>query len=196
MPDIDFAEVKSRFPILKVCELLGLELKPEQSGHFFRGQCPFCQKARTFRVTPSAGLFGCFACRDAGEPDCRGDQIALVQKIKGFKSALQAAKWLTGDEEHQVDRQPDPVGGTRGMEELDYLDPSHDDVQLLGFEPEDAKRIGIGYAPKGTRRGEVLIPIRLTDGSCVGYIGATEITLPKEWHFPSEKIVPMRRRKA
>lgn len=202
--EIDFKAVKTEFPILKVCDLLGITLKRESNPDYYRGDCPFCQTHRTFRVTVTRDkqMWGCFRCRDDGVPDCRGDQLELVKKMKGLKDALAAAKWLAGDDECERERQEAnrAVGGNvkepgEGMAELTYLEHDHPDVELLGFDPEDAKRIGVGFAPKGTMRGQVIVPIRLKSGACVGYIGVSEVTLPREWRWPDQKIVPLRRKK-
>lgn len=188
---VNFEEVKANNPILKVCELLGLELKPEQGGRYYRGDCPFCQKARTFRVTPEADLWGCFACRDAGDKDCRGDQIALVKKMKNLDSMKKAAEWLqgsvggTGQRTSKSDR---PVGD-QPMDELE-LDSDHDDVQLLGFTAEDAKRIGLGFS---VEENTVLIPIRLPTGELAGYLEATDVT--PRFDLPSRKVVPLHPKK-
>ena len=200
MPEykIKFDEVKANFPILKVCDLLGIKLKYEKtpSGEFYRGECPFCQRAKSFRVTPEASLWGCFACRDEGDPDCRGDQIHLVKKLKNFESMKKAAEWLIGDaggtvqKARKADRSNNDPCTDGGVEPLG-LDAEHADVRLLGFRVEDAKGIGIGFSAE---HGTVLIPIRLEDGHLAGYIGAADITLPERWIFPSPKVVPLRRK--
>ena len=38
------------------------------------------------------------------------------------------------------------------------------------------------YAPRGTLRGTVAVPIRTKDGMLVGYIGITEAKLPPRWN--------------
>jgi DNA primase len=183
---IKFEEVKAQFPILKVCELLGLQLESEQGGRYFRGQCPFCEQGRTFRVTPDKNMCGCFKCKDAGVTDYAGDQLYLVKKIKGFKSAIEAAQWLLGDVGGKVEERVKSETFTP----LDYLNAEHADVELLGFDIEHAKRIGIGFAPEGTMRGHVLIPIRLDCGTLVGYVGIRDdVILPKKWHFPATNLV-------
>jgi len=67
----------------------------------------------------------------------------------------------------------------------------------VGFEPEIAKALGIGYAGKGTLKGTVAIPIRLPTGELAGYIGIIEATLPAKWHIPKSNVTPLRpKRKA
>jgi ribosomal protein L37AE/L43A len=171
---IKFDEVKASNPILAVCEKLGIELKPEQGGRYYRGDCPFCQRARTFRVTPDANLWGCFACRDAGDKDCRGDQIHLVKKVKGFDSMKKAAEWLIGDVggTGQRTRKPDRPAADQSVDALE-LDADHADVQLLGFAVDDAKRIGLGFS---VEENTVLIPIRLETGELIGYLESVDVT--------------------
>lgn len=62
----------------------------------------------------------------------------------------------------------------------------HDAVLAVGFDPEDAQTLGIGYAPKGMMRGLVAVPIRLPAGELVGYIGIEEARLPKSFHLSGE----------
>jgi DNA primase len=183
--DIKFPEVKAQFPILKVCELLGLQLKSEQGGRYYRGDCPFCERDRTFRVTPEKNMYGCFKCKESGIKDYWGDQLNLIERLKGMKDSKEAALWLLGDVGGTVQREP--VGGG-GMEPLAYLQHDHPDVELVGFDPEDAKRIGIGYAPRGSLQGGVVVPIRLESGYLVGYIGVQDVTIGK-FTFPTEKVV-------
>lgn len=193
---IKFPEIKAEFPIVKVCELLGLELKPEPNGKY-RGDCPFCERARTFVVTPEKNMCGCFSCKDNGVPDYCGDQLYLIAKMKGMKGPKEAAQWLLGDvggtvRERVTATEP---GEDRGMAPLDYLQPEHPEVELVGFEPEDAKRIGVGFAPEGMLKGNVVVPIRLDTGFLVGYIAVQDVTVGK-FRFPTEKVVPIRRPKA
>jgi len=194
--DIKFDEVKAQFPILSVCDMLGLELKPEQGGRFYRGDCPFCQKARTFRVTPNAELWGCFHCRDAGEKVCRGDQIALVQKLKSFKSAKEAAQWLIGDENQRVGGNSSRNQRSESGQDDLRVDCDHDDVALLGFDTADAKRLGIGVGLDGELKGHVVIPLRLGDGSLAGHLAVIDCVLPESFQLPAEKIVPLRPKRA
>jgi DNA primase len=190
--EIKFPEVKSQFPILKVCGLLGLMLKREPKGTY-RGSCPFCESERTFRVTPEKNLCGCFACKDNGVKDYSGDQLYLIAKVKGMKGAREAALWLLGDvggtvqKSGRSDSSAEGVS-TGGMEPLTYLQHDHPDVELVGFDPEDAQRIGIGFAPRGSLQGNVVVPIRLESGFLVGYIGVQDMTLGK-FTFPDEKVV-------
>ena len=57
-----------------------------------------------------------------------------------------------------------------------------------------AELVGAGYAPRGTMKGNVLIPIRLKDGFLIGYVGITELLCPPRWHLPEQKVVHLKRR--
>src|SRR5207302_3432444 len=57
------------------------------------------------------------------------------------------------------------------------VEHDHPAVEAVGFDPETAERLGIGFAAKGMMRGTVAIPIRTTEGVLVGYIGITEARL-------------------
>ena len=109
-----------------------------------------------------------------------GDCIALAAHIKGC-SAKEAAQFLSGYvPEEKTDQRPEP---SQGFKPLEYLDPDHEAVEAVGFDPEDAKSLGIGYAPRGVLRGTVAVPVRNTDGSIACYIGVTEAKLPPKWHY-------------
>ena len=174
---IDFEEVKAACPIEKAVVLLELEMK--EANNQLRGDCPICEGGpRILCVTPSKNKFYCFGCKTGG------DQIALVAHIRG-EHPKDAAHYLVGtlptsDGEKSNKTGPKP---SEGFQPLTYLQPDHEAVEALGIAPEDAERIGLGYAPRGLMRGQVAIPIRLQDGQLIGYIGVTEAVLPKEWRF-------------
>lgn len=177
---MDFQEIKVRFPILKVAELLGLEIKKQANGQF-RGCCPIHDgnDPRGFVITPEKGLFYCF--KGCGG----GDQLALISMVKKV-TVQEAALWLVGGDER-------PAKVASDFQPIDYLEPNHEAVVAAGLEPEVAEAIGAGYAPKGTMRGNVLVPIRLPDGTLIGYIGVEEIIPPPRWHLPNQKVVKLRR---
>jgi hypothetical protein len=68
-------------------------------------------------------------------------------------------------------------------------------VDAVGFDPETAKALGIGYASKGLMRGTVAVPIRLEDGTLTGYLGITEAKLPPKWHL-SPNVLPLQKKSA
>lgn len=174
---VDFQRLKSRMTIEQAVSLLDLDLKPK--GDQMRGACPVCEGSneRALVVTPKKGVFYCFHAQKGG------DLIELASHVKGVP-VKEAAEWLAGDtappkkaKEEKTARVAD------GFQPLDYLDPNHDAVIALGFEPEDAERLGIGYAPRGVLRGTVAVPVRTADGTLRGYLGCTDAILPKSWHF-------------
>jgi len=77
------------------------------------------------------------------------------------------------------------LGGkpSEGFSPLTYLEPRHEAVEALGFDPDVAELLGIGFAPRGMMKGCVAIPIRTSDGKLAGYIGVEDpIRLPTNWH--------------
>ena len=71
---------------------------------------------------------------------------------------------------------------------LDYLQHDHEAVDAVGFDPETAKALGIGYAAKGLMRGTVAIPVRLADGTLAGYVGVTECKMPPKWQLGTNVV--------
>ena len=184
---VDFASLKERVSIVDALRLLDItHLKPR--GNQLRGACPIChdENDRKFVVTPSLNLFHCFACH-AG-----GDQLTLVSKLRDI-SLRDAALWLSGDTAPNEKPVPQEQGrsqpATSGFHALDYLEPEHEAVLSLGINPAAAKRLGIGYAPKGVARGSVLIPVRNEQGKLEGYIGVQEISyLPRDFELPQNVV--------
>lgn len=171
---LDFEEIKANNAIETVAEQLGIELK--KSGASLRGKCPVCESSgdRNMAVTPTKGVWYCFTAAKGG------DVLALVAHVQGC-SVKEAAQWLSGPQpakEKKGEKKPD-----KGFAPLDYLAHDHEAVVALGFEPDDAERLGIGYAPRGVLRGTVAVPVRLADGTLSGYIGIQDATLPPSWRF-------------
>jgi DNA primase len=180
---LNFEEIKAANPIGEVAEKLGLNLN--KSGASLRGKCPVCESSgdRNLVITPDKNVFFCFTLGKGG------DQLQLVSHVKGL-GVKEAAAWLSGPP-----KQDNPSKGNRskekdnggepsdGFKPLDYLVADHEAVIALGFEPGDADRLGIGYAPRGILRGKVAIPVRLANGKLAGYVGVTECQLPPSWKF-------------
>lgn len=191
MPFIPFDELKQRYTIEEVAQLLGLVLK--RSGETYRGPCSACGSGgeRAIVITPSKGLFYCWAAHEGG------DLIALTAHIRKT-DAKGAAAWLARDSDNSS-RDKSPKGTVPRTEEehgLKALQLEHDHVavEALGFSAEDAAALGIGYANRGIMRGHVAVPIRLEDGTLTGYIGITEAKLPPRWlGIPSPMVVPLRK---
>ncbi|GAB5450252.1 MAG: hypothetical protein Hals2KO_05800 [Halioglobus sp.] len=168
---VDKEEVKQAVSIRQAVDMLGIQMSV--SGQQFRGKCPLCnsEEERSFVITPAKDLWYSFCCETGG------DAIKLWELVKGipFQDAcldMLGTDMMTSDKTLPEELKP-----------LDYL--LHDDpaVLCLGFEIDDAKLIGLGYAKKGIMKGKVAIPIRLQDGRLVGYIGITEAVLPKSFRF-------------
>lgn len=193
---VDFQELKQRISISQVVQMLGLKMKG--AGAQLRGPCPACNNGgdRALAVN-TGGKYYCFADKKGG------DQIALVAHIRGLSNKDAAEAIAT---HFSVRPAPSPAGkpveqGSRrgGLEPLDYLDPIHEAVEALGIPPAAADQLGAGFAPKGTMRGRVLLPLRLPDGTLIGYCGIG-LDLDPPFLFPSNleeraegKVVPIRR---
>lgn len=176
MPFLDFEEIKQNNPIETVIDKLGLTMKNRNNQ--FRGKCPRCEGSgeRELCITPSKASYYCFADKKGG------DVIQLVAHIKDI-DVKEAAQWLSGSvPKEKKPRKSKPSEGD-DFKPLDYLQHDHEAVEAVGFDPEDAKRIGVGYAPRGVMRGTVAIPVRDTTGRLLGYIGVTEALLPGSWRF-------------
>ena len=181
---VDFKELKARFNIEQVADLLGIPLK--RSGDALRGPCPACDSGgeRAVVVTPAKSVFYCFAGKEGG------DILSLVAHIRKC-DVKEAARWLDGSQESR----PQPTAtGNPGLKPLD-LEHDHPAVVALGFEPEDAHQLGIGFAARGIMKGLVAIPIRLPTGELAGYVGVEEIAkLPPRWHGITTNVVALPKR--
>lgn len=174
MSYLDFAEIKNKYPIEEVAKRLGLVLIPHNNQ--LRGACPSGEgDKRSLVITPSKGVFFSFA-KGIG-----GDVIKLVEFTKSI-SAKESAEWITGATVPTVPAVENPEAKPRGgFKPLDYLEADHPAVLALGFEPDVAEKLKIGFAPRGIMKGTVAIPVRLADGTLAGYLGIREAILPPEW---------------
>lgn len=164
---IDFEDLKSRCSLEQAMRMVGLKLT--KSGAQFRGSCPIHGGGpRTLVVTPGRGFY-CFAEKQGG------DQISLVAHVRELP-VKEAAAWML----EQIGGKPEPARKaapaarsepTAGLKPLDYLETDHEALELLGLSPLVCESLGIGFAPKGTMANRVLIPLRLPDGTLVGYQG-------------------------
>ena len=178
MAYVDFEELKAENPIEKVAERLGLELK--KRGQSLRGPCPSGEGGeRALSVTPSKQVWYSFGANKGG------DVLELVRFVNDC-SLQEAAQFLSGTVPLEKAATPSPEEGSEargGFTPLAYLEHDHAAVEALGLMPEDAQALGIGYAPRGTMRNLVAVPIRREDGLIAGYIGITEAQLPKKWEL-------------
>lgn len=173
MSYIDFEAIKAQVKIEDVIPKLGLDMK--KNGKQYRSECPACNSGgdRSLVATPDKKAFYCFAAQKGG------DVIAFVAHVRGC-GQKEAAQFLAGD---TVPPEKEKPREERGFKPLDYLEPDHDAVIAFGLDPDDAARIGAGYAKRGVMRGTVAIPVRDATGRLLGYLGCTEAVLPKTWHF-------------
>ena len=198
MSFVDFAALKEAVSFSAAIELLGLDLK--QSGNQWRGKCPACRSGgdRALVVTEGKGFF-CFALKKGG------DQIALASHVLELPAKDAAAELAeragivpvpernsTSGKVPSRSTVPESegVGGSK-LSPLSYLESDHAAVEAVGFDPDIAKDLGIGYAPRGIMRGFVAVPIRDERGALLGYIGITEAKLPSDF---TSKVVPLQKR--
>ncbi len=185
MAYLDFDAIKRDTTFAQAIALLGLTLK--QTGQSMRGPCA-CGNGgdRALVITEGKGFY-CFGAQKGG------DVIALVAHVKDIP-VKEAAELLVNKPERKSTSTAEPVTGTvPGLKPLD-LEYDHPAVAALGFSPEDAEQLGIGYCGRGIMKGLVVAPIRLADGYLAGYVGLEEIAkLPPRWHFPEQKVIPMKR---
>ena len=175
MSYIDFAEIKSANAISEVAEKLGLTMN--KSGASLRGKCPVCESGgdRNLVVTPGKEVYFCFSEGKGG------DVLQLISHVKGI-GVKDAAQWLSGPStsKEKTSKGEPP---TEGFKPLSYLEPDHPAVLALGIEPDDADRIGCGFAPRGMMKGTVAFPIRSTTGKLLGYLGVVDCKVPGTWKF-------------
>jgi hypothetical protein len=193
MPYVDFQAVKERVSIEDAAQKLNLKLMKAGPSQL-RGPCPQCQSGgdRALVITPAKNLYCCFAAGGKG-----GDQIALTAHVLGLETR-DAAQWLGGTVTEPVTSEQVTVTSNRkdhatGFQRLDYLEHDHAAVEALGFDPDVAKALGVGFAGKGILRGTVAVPVRLEDGSLAGYIGVTDAKLPNRWHLAETNVVPLKK---
>ena len=164
---VDFNNVKNKFTIEDVMKKLGLNFTLKNNQ--YRGACPRCEgHERALVITPAKGLWYCFDAKQGG------DQIQLTAHLKDV-SAKEAAQWIIGKDSSSHNSQggngraegPD----SKGLTALPYLEADHPAVVALGFDAAIAEALGVGFAPRGTMSGRVLIPLRTPTGTLAGYAG-------------------------
>ena len=157
-----------------------LSLTATEEGDSLRAKCPSCEgsDSRSLIITPEKGLFYCFKARKGG------DQISLVSHCHGTSvrdSAEALAKVYMDSEPEGEEAEPEAPKSEGGLNPLAYLDSNHPLVEELGFK-DIAQKAGIGYAGKGMMRTHVAIPVRLEDGTLVGYLGIKDVVkVPPKW---------------
>lgn len=182
----DFAQLRQQVPIERVAEWLGINLGPK-----LRGKCPLCEDERSFTITPTKGLFGCFKC------GVKGSILDLVMHTKNVKlteaAQLIEEQFLKG-QSRRDSNSPRGTDDERLAKVRERLDPDHPGVDAVGFDTDFAKEHGIGFSSSGAGKGYVLIPFRDERGTLLGYIGSQdELWLPREFK-PPQNITPFPKR--
>jgi len=185
MSFVDFAALKEAISIDRVVDLLGLSMK--QTGGQLRGPCPVCQSGgdRALVVTPEKGVYYCFADKKGG------DLIALAAHIRE-ESAKDAATFI-----HNAFTVPEAKEVKETAKKLQplSLDPNHELVTAIGFDPEAADALGIGYCAKGVMKEMVAIPLRDETGELQHYVGVDQpVTLPKALQYQGENVVKFQKK--
>lgn len=169
-PTVDFKALKA-ITLEQAISFLDLVLYKKE-GEELRLRCPICSgdkegstHNRGLAIHPDKG----FTCHISGKKGT--DAVALVAHVRGISQydagAMLQAHFLKGD----VPRETTDV-----LKPLDYLETSHPVADMLGLTPATLEALGGGYAPRGTMAERLLIPLRLPDGTLVGYAAiATKI---------------------
>lgn len=179
---LDFTALKEAVSIDAVAEWLQLDLKKQPNGQL-RGCCAMHggSNEREFVITPSKGLFFCFG--PCGGGDCI-KLTAQVLKIGTKEAAQKIADQFnfgkgTSKERSTSTVQVPPIimekgpklGPPDALKPLDHLTVDHPAIEALGLTGAVCTALGIGYATKGLMKGRVAFPLRLPDGTLVGYQG-------------------------
>lgn len=198
---VDFKDLKDEVSFEQVVEMLGLNLR--QEGNQLRGCCPIHNGTdkREFVITPTAGrdgrgLFNCFKCVNPrnGRKGLGGDFIKLVALVQGItdkKAGIDIATHFGvlgfGNSitvNSNCSNQPTENGGDENIKRLiprsllEYhkkLDPSHEDVEALGIEPDTAKDFFCGHTKVGLMKNRIAIRVCSPDGEMIGYCGVAPL---------------------
>lgn len=182
---VDFAKIKASASIEQVAQMLKLTLRPYKEQ--LRGRCAICNQGddRTFVITPAKGVFYCFKEAKGG------DALTLVSKVRGcsVREAAEAIAAHFGAEKPTVPQPPGQQEKKGGFDAERYaagLDPSHASLEPLGVSPETLKAWKAGFAPSGVLRGKLALPVALSDGTVVAYIGRAIDDKPPAFTFTKE----------
>lgn len=175
-------------------EMTGLSFRKD--GKSFRCECPVHGGGkRSLVVSPGEpddkGDDGVFYCHAEGKG---GDRVMLLAHVRDSKPYA-VFKELHEQRPPEMKKEPQQApqkapkekeegsSPERGFRELPYLDHEADAVQAMGLEPEVAKALGIGFAPRGFHKQRIAVPVRLADGRLVGYISilGENVKLPPDW---------------
>jgi len=172
---VDFAAIKEAVSIEEGIAFLGLKMKRE--GEQFRSPCPVCKKGgdRALVVTPSKGFY-CFGAKKGGDiiafvahiKDCGQREAGSMLQEQYCTDTSTSTRNSTSSDNTRSKAAP-PTNG--GLEPLAYLSTEHPVIEALKLSETVCQALGIGYAPKGKMRGRIAFPLRLPDGTLVGYLG-------------------------
>lgn len=190
---IDFSDVERLASIEQLVEMLGLQVKQENSQ--LRASCPVHGgDNRTLAITPGVksrrGSLGVFFCQKA---QTGGDRIALVshcmdigQQDAAFFIAEQFAAEVSNSHSTvkvRTDRATfDPVKFAAGLQ---YTP----EVKALGLTEEDARAFRIG-----SHRGHIYIPQVYATGVVAGWSKLEgTLTRPTAWLPDNSNVVPIKK---
>ena len=105
------------------------------------------------------------------------------------ESAEALAKVYMNDQIHdepKAKEEPKPKA-TRGFDSEKYiksLKREQEDVSRFGVSAELCEATGMGLCTKGINRGKLAIPVRLEDGTLIGFVGVSgDVSAPKKWRI-------------
>ncbi len=189
----NFAQIKATTSIEQV--MVWLKLKFHKEGSGWRATCPVCDGAeRSLAIDIEENHFYCHEAHEGGSV------LDLVMHVKGV-SLIDAAKFIEKSKAAKKEPEPSPAPAANGdgFKALAHLSHDHKDVQAMGFPPEVATALGIGFASRGLMKSHVAIPLRTEQGTLVGYIGLppdTEAKVPDQWHGIHTNVVPLKRKRS
>lgn len=175
MAYVSFEELKARLKIEDVAKMLPLQLKEHNDQ--LRSPCPACKAGgdRALVITPSKAAFYCFNAKKGG------DLISLyshVMEVSAREAAIALDKHFGGIQGTGTSTTVPVVpststvpGSPSALKPLESLTTDHELIGLLGLTAAACAAIGIGYCGKGLMRGRIALPLRLPDGTLVGYMG-------------------------
>ena len=191
----NFALIKATTSIEQVMVWLGLKFHKEGSG--WRASCPVCDGAeRSLAIDIEENTFYCHEAHEGGSV------LDLVMHVKNV-GLIDAAKFIEKSKAKKTPEEPKHEKKQEqkhdGFNPLSHLAHEHKDVQAMGFPPEVATALGIGFASRGLMRGFVALPLRDEQGVLTGYVGVpagTEVKTPTTWHGIHTNVVPIKRKRS
>ena len=157
--DEDIALVRERSA---VDEVVGEYLQLRNAGGgSLKGLCPFHdEKTPSFNVTPSRGLWYCFSCTEGGDVIRfvqRIDNLSFAEAVErlaaraGIELRYEQGGHVPGQEHSQRRRliEAHRAAAEFFSERITASDaaPAREFLASRGFQPADAQRFGVGYAP-------------------------------------------------